>query len=900
MQNFHRLLQRQIKKYVPSAIAESPEILGFFESIELAYRDFDKDHDQIERTLEISSNELFKANKLLNTMNEDLEAKVVKRTTELEKANEILIYEKGERQKREVVQEYTDHLLHASNQAISNLITNADLDNGILEAFESVSNKSKIESIHFFSRVSDESISKSFKTNISWSRNDQVNRNDYQEMLLNFLNNPKGEFYAKLKSGQVVQSSAFFNEENRPEHMSLDEFRLFDFIALPVFVGQRFSDVAVFVKLKELIWEPVHETILSNLSNAIGNLIHQKDLERKMQKDKEALLQAQKFAKISSFTIDFKEKISSFTEQAAQLLNLEPADFEFNADLINRLRKNVYQDDLALLDSTWKRAMKDQKDVRIDFRVMHGDGSLHYLNWNVDPVFDLSGNLVNVKGTLQDITDRKLLEEKAATARLIIENSPAILFRWRLADDWPVEYVSSNIIQFGYSEEDFIAKRILYSNIIHPDDLQRIKTEVATFNAEGIISYNQEYRILTSSGEVRWVEDQTVIETDSSGNVLFHQGIINDVTQQRSIKIALEESEERFRSLVQNSSDIISILEVDGIVRYESPSFYRMFGYQPEEIIGKNAFDFIHPEDIEIVLGSVSELRSSDAPPAPVVFRFLQKNGKWTYLEAIGNDLSSLPVISGLVINSRDVTERVSSELQLKEYASSLEKINKELDQFAYIVSHDLKAPLRAINNLSIWIEEDLHDKFEPDSQKNFDMLRGRIHRMEALINGILQYSRAGRVKAETISIPMNAFIADVVANLSPPENFTIQIQEDLPVIEGEKVAIEQIFSNFISNAIKYNNNPNPTLKVGYEDRGIVHCFYVQDNGPGIEAQFHEKVFAIFQTLQARDTVESTGVGLAIVKKIVEEKGGSVWLESELDQGSTFYFTLPKAIVQID
>jgi light-regulated signal transduction histidine kinase (bacteriophytochrome) len=166
---------------------------------------------------------------------------------------------------------------------------------------------------------------------------------------------------------------------------------------------------------------------------------------------------------------------------------------------------------------------------------------------------------------------------------------------------------------------------------------------------------------------------------------------------------------------------------------------------------------------------------------------------------------------------------------------------------------------------------------------------------MEALINGILQYSRAGRMKAESVPIPMNAFIADIIANLSPPENFTVHVQEDLPVIEGEKVAIDQVFSNFISNAIKYNSNPNPTIKIGYEDRGIVHCFYVQDNGPGIEKQFHEKVFAIFQTLQARDTIESTGVGLAIVKKIIEEKGGNVWLESELGQGSTFFFTIPKS-----
>jgi light-regulated signal transduction histidine kinase (bacteriophytochrome) len=244
-------------------------------------------------------------------------------------------------------------------------------------------------------------------------------------------------------------------------------------------------------------------------------------------------------------------------------------------------------------------------------------------------------------------------------------------------------------------------------------------------------------------------------------------------------------------------------------------------------------------------------------------------------------------------VNSRDVTERLESENQMREYANTLEKINKELDQFAYIVSHDLKAPLRAINNLSIWIEEDLEGKMEPDTRKNFDMLRGRTHRMESLINGILQYSRAGRVKSENIPIDVNAFVKDIIHNLSPPELFKVLVDENLPVIQGEKLAIDQVFSNFISNAIKYNTNEKPEIKVFYEDLGSMHKFGVSDNGPGIAPEFFSKIFVIFQTLQARDVIESTGVGLAIVKKIVEEKGGQVWLESELNKGTTFYFTLP-------
>jgi light-regulated signal transduction histidine kinase (bacteriophytochrome) len=276
-------------------------------------------------------------------------------------------------------------------------------------------------------------------------------------------------------------------------------------------------------------------------------------------------------------------------------------------------------------------------------------------------------------------------------------------------------------------------------------------------------------------------------------------------------------------------------------------------------------------------------------------FRVIHPEGRIVYLnwnvKNVFSEDGRLHKVSGTL---QDMTEHIETEIQLRDYAQSLEKINKELDQFAYIVSHDLKAPLRAINNLSVWIEEDLEGKMEEDTKKNFGMLRGRIHRLETLINGILQYSRAGRIKAETDEIELNPFIDDLISNLSPPENFQFIIQENLPVLNMEKIALDQVFTNFLSNTIKYNSNPTPVVKVLCEERPLQYEFCVEDNGPGIDKEFHEKVFQIFQTLQARDKFESTGVGLAIVKKIIEEKGGKAWVESELGNGSKFFFTIPK------
>lgn len=605
------------------------------------------------------------------------------------------------------------------------------------------------------------------------------------------------------------------------------------------------------------------------------------------------LLEAQRLSRIGSFEIDFRKMTSNFTEQSAELLQMSLDELQFDDELIRRLRRKVVKEDIPTIDQLWLKAIQQKEDVSIDFRVRNASGAIAYLHWKVKNEFDHEGNLIRLSGTLQDVTERHLAEERSRLATLIIENSPTVLFRWRVSDNWPVEYVSGNVIQFGYQVEDFINERINYADIIFNEDLSRVLEELSQFAELGQTSYVQRYRILREDGQIRWVEDRTTVEKNGQGEVTHHQGLITDITDRVNAELALQVSEMRFRTLVHNASDITTILGGDGTIIYESASFYRQFGYQEDQIIGQNVFQFLHPDDVaavsEAFAGVVNQSESS-----PIIFRFKASNNQWIYLEAIGSNQLDEPAIQGIVVNSRDVSERMQHQRELQDYASNLEKINKELDQFAYIVSHDLKAPLRAINNLSQWIEEDLEGKLEGDTVRNFELLRGRIHRMEALINGILQYSRAGRAKNENVTIDTHLFVKDIVSNLSPPPHFKVDIEHPLPTISAEKIAMDQVFSNFISNAIKYNNNPEPFIRVTGQDLGSEYKFGVWDNGPGIAPEFHEKVFMIFQTLQARDSVESTGVGLAIVKKIVEEKGGKVWLESEAGKGTAFFFTLPK------
>jgi signal transduction histidine kinase len=238
--------------------------------------------------------------------------------------------------------------------------------------------------------------------------------------------------------------------------------------------------------------------------------------------------------------------------------------------------------------------------------------------------------------------------------------------------------------------------------------------------------------------------------------------------------------------------------------------------------------------------------------------------------------------------------ELVAKNRQLQDYAESLEKTNQELDKFASIVSHDLKAPLRAIGNLTSWIEDDAGDILTGEVKKNFEMIKGRVVRMEQLINAILDYSKADRIKGEEATVDMGALIHECIEFLEDDEKAHICVTGEMPLLFAERTKLSQVFSNLISNAIKYCDKPMAEISIGCESSKEGWVFSVKDNGPGIDPRYHDKIFVIFQTLNRRDEMESTGVGLAIVKKIIEDHGGKIWVESQPGEGSNFKFYWPK------
>lgn len=402
----------------------------------------------------------------------------------------------------------------------------------------------------------------------------------------------------------------------------------------------------------------------------------------------------------------------------------------------------------------------------------------------------------------------------------------------------------------------------------------------------------------------------------------------------------LKESNTLLKAIVTNVVDGVLTLDAQGKIELFNATAARMFGYEPVEVIGEQlglllAETAIAPPRYSSNDAATAPPRhsSNDAASAPHSIlprvrdplqgfwdsQAIQLNRPWqtTGIRKDGStfpieiSLSEMQIDDRLIAIIRDITEFQETEAKLQSRANMLSQLtaslgqvnaaledrNKELEQFAYVTSHDLKAPLRAIANLSEWIEEDLAGQLPEENQQQMRLLRGRVHRMEALINGLLEYSRVGRTQTTTERIVVADLLTEVIDSLAPPDSFTVNVAPNMPTLMTKRMPLRQVFANLIGNGVKHHERDDGQMQISVQDQGDWVEFAVADDGPGIDPQYHQKIFAIFQTLQARDTKENTGVGLAIVKKIVETEGGSIRVESAEGAGATFYFTWPKQAV---
>ena len=397
-------------------------------------------------------------------------------------------------------------------------------------------------------------------------------------------------------------------------------------------------------------------------------------------------------------------------------------------------------------------------------------------------------------------------------------------------------------------------------------------------------------RDLELSGETKaqpgvcrtWIENCYPLR-DETGRIAGVNVVIQEITDRKNAEAALRESEERFRTLADNMSQFAWMTDENGWIFWYSSRWFEYTGTTLAQMQGWGWQSVHHPE--HVVDRVVERIRHSFETGESWEDTFPLRSRDGTYRWFLSR---ALPIRdeSGRIIRwfgtNTDITELQQAEAALAER-------NQELTSFAYTVSHDLKAPLRAISNLSVWIEEDLDGKLPLDTQQQFDLLRTRVKRMESMIDSLLLYARAGRQEARLETFDLAELLSEIIDSLAPPDGFRIDIQPPLPTLTTKRVFLSQVLTNLISNAIKHHSSVTGHLDILAIEHPDYHEFIIKDDGP----EHHEQVFAIFQTLKVKDNSDSTGIGLAIVKKIVETEQGTIRLESSLGQGTTFYVTWP-------
>jgi len=414
--------------------------------------------------------------------------------------------------------------------------------------------------------------------------------------------------------------------------------------------------------------------------------------------------------------------------------------------------------------------------------------------------------------------------------------------------------------------------------------------------------HQYETKITDKAGQSRYLHCiSNVALRDEDGKPTGVLEICRDITERKLTEEALRVSERKCSDLVKQSPDAIISLDKFGNFLSFNPAAEYLSGFSAKEVIGRH-FTRVGILSKESIAKSLSEfgLVLAGVERQPFDLIITRKDKSHVHMEANGRLIKQKDRKTWIQVTLRDITERLLAEQELEKLNKDLEsavwelrRANKELQEFAYITAHDLKTPLRGIGTLAEWISTDYADKFDERGKKKVRLLVEKAKQMSALIDDILQYSRLGHSSPETRPVDLNTVLSEVIAGIDPPENIQITVENELPVLICEKTQIIQVFQNLLGNAVKYMDKPEGQIKVGCLEQDGFWKFSIADNGPGIDEKYHKKIFKIFQTLSSENRVDSTGIGLSIVKKIVELNAGIVWIESQPGQGSTFFFTVP-------
>jgi PAS domain S-box-containing protein len=618
--------------------------------------------------------------------------------------------------------------------------------------------------------------------------------------------------------------------------------------------------------------------------------------EAELQAVCDRLLQATTAADVGIWEWDVGENSVVWDEHTYRLYGCKASDFP---SAVEAWQAVVHAEDRALVSDLARRAMDGLATFDITFRVMGSGPAMRYLRATASVTRDPNGKPLRLLGIVRDITSKALAQEQLKRNEerwnLALQGSGDGVWDWDLVTgEIFLSHRSREILGFAGEELTTSAAREV---LIHPDDLERTSEELQRHLRGETTQFDCEYRVRSKDGSYVWIQGLgRVIARDGQGKALRIVGTHKNIAERRWVREALEGREALLREFITHTPAAIAMLDRDLRYLYASTRWLADHGLAGQDIIGRSHYEVLPdlPErwkDVHRrVLGGAVESCSEDSLPKA------DGSIEWLQWEAHPwHDTSGQ--VGGLVLFRHVITERKQLELRLEEQNRQLNRSNAELEQFAYVASHDLQEPLRAISGCAQILAQRCSGSLDADKNALLEHVVAGAARMKALIEGLLSLSRVASGAQILASVSAADIVQRALRNLETSiadQGASVSVAA-LPNVAADPTQLLQLFQNLIGNALKYRGGAAPAVAVTCVQRGGFQQFSVHDNGIGIEPQYFERIFGVFQRLHTREEYPGTGIGLAICRKIVERHGGKLWLESSPGNGSTFHFTLETA-----
>ncbi|WP_396179109.1 PAS domain S-box protein [Flavobacterium sp.] len=545
------------------------------------------------------------------------------------------------------------------------------------------------------------------------------------------------------------------------------------------------------------------------------------------------------------------------------------------------------------IDEIKKMVAAFGKNEPFDVEILHKtkSGKTFWSRTKGQPIKDANGTTVQYFAMIDDVSKEKIKEERLQILSSIADvNINAVI----ICDKYgKIEWVNNSFEKItGYKLAEVIGKSpgsVLQGEESNPETIKYLRSQI-----EAGESFNCEILNYSKSKHKYWVRIQGQPLKDKNGELLKYFAIEEDISLEKNYYESLKAEKEKYSNIIANMN--MGLLEVDNddIILLANQSFCDMCGYSLLDLIGTKASNLLFNLSDKNVIQTKNEMRISGISDSyEVTAKTKDGQTKFWMISGAPNYNVNGEIVGSIGVHL-DITQQKSLEFQKEQLLLRLEKQNEQLNEYAQIVSHDLKSPLRSIHSLISWIKEDNLDEFSEQSIEYLKLIEDKVEKMDHLIHGILTYSKMDTLDLSTEEIDVNDVIMNIINIIHIPDNIQVKINNPLPTIIADKYRIQQLFQNLIGNAVIYIEKPNGLVEVDFTEEKEHFIFSIKDNGPGIALENQEKIFRVFQSFTKNE--KSTGIGLSIVKRIIDNYKGKIWIESQLTIGTTFYVKLPKKI----